>query len=34
MGYLQKSFEEKYDEFKKSVGNHTGNLKGYYVADN
>ena len=34
MGYLQRSFEEKYDEFKRAVGLHNGNLKGFYVADN
>lgn len=34
MTYLQKSFEEKYEEFKKTVSNNTGTLKGYYVTDN
>ena len=34
MTYLQKAFEEKYEEFKKSISTQNGNLKGHYVADN
>jgi hypothetical protein len=34
MSYLQKAFEEKYEEFKKSLASNTANLKGHYVADN
>lgn len=34
MNYLQKAFEEKFDDFKKSAASNSGSLKGHYVADN
>jgi hypothetical protein len=34
MSYLQKAFEEKFDELKKTLTSNTGTLKGHYVADN
>lgn len=34
MTYLQKAFEERFEEFKKTLVSNAGHLKGYYVADN
>jgi hypothetical protein len=34
MSYLQKAFEEKFEEFKKTLTTNNGSLKGHYVADN
>jgi len=34
MSCLQRAFEDKYEDFKKSLNLNTGSLKGSYVVDN
>lgn len=34
MSCLQRAFEDKYDDFKKTLTLNTGNLRGSYVVDN
>lgn len=34
MSVLQKSFEDRFEQFKSTLNPSSTNLKGYYVADN